>query len=417
MVEIFPRLLGVVYFFLFFSLARQAPGLFGSRGINPIVDLFTVLKNRYLSFPSIYWLNQSDLFISTTLWIGTLLSLLLAAGVYPLFTLSLIALLYLSILVAGLEFTNFGWQSVLFELTLYTLVLMATSNLVFWWNINFLLFRFYFPGGIAKLRSGDPKWWNLDAIYFHYLTQSMPTKAAWYGQKFPRILNKVFTFFVLFVEILVPFFIFGTSEMRLIAFLLFSLLQIGISIFGNFGALNLMALVFGTILVLPFEGTSEPLLNALGALFLLAQVLRVFNFSSLKKFYDYCNLWHLFLPNEFYSGINTERLEVAILGSDDGAVWKEYLFQPFPGRSAPFQPHLERNLWYIPREPSPWFDRFLACLKENSPAVLKLLKHNPFPDHPPRYLRTALYTYRFTTAEEKRETGNWWVRHLTHPDP
>jgi hypothetical protein len=35
---------------------------------------------------------------------------------------------------------------------------------------------------------------------------------------------------------------------------------------------------------------------------------------------------------------------------------------------------------------------------------------NPFPDHPPKYVRVALYDYRFTTASEARRTGAWWVR-------
>ena len=44
------------------------------------------------------------------------------------------------------------------------------------------------------------------------------------------------------------------------------------------------------------------------------------------------------------------------------------------------------------------------------PDVLRLLEHNPFPDHPPRAVRATLYEYRFTTPEEKSRTGDWWVR-------
>ena len=43
---------------------------------------------------------------------------------------------------------------------------------------------------------------------------------------------------------------------------------------------------------------------------------------------------------------------------------------------------------------------------------LSLLKTNPFPDHPPRFLRARYYRYRFTTAEERRQTGRWWNRQL-----
>ncbi|MDA0749018.1 MAG: lipase maturation factor family protein, partial [bacterium] len=34
-------------------------------------------------------------------------------------------------------------------------------------------------------------------------------------------------------------------------------------------------------------------------------------------------------------------------------------------------------------------------------------------DHPPTYLRARLYEYKFTTSEEKAQTGHWWKRTLT----
>ncbi len=42
----------------------------------------------------------------------------------------------------------------------------------------------------------------------------------------------------------------------------------------------------------------------------------------------------------------------------------------------------------------------------------KLLKHNPFPEEPSRFLLMQLYNYEFTTPGEKAETGQWWKRSL-----
>jgi len=42
------------------------------------------------------------------------------------------------------------------------------------------------------------------------------------------------------------------------------------------------------------------------------------------------------------------------------------------------------------------------------PAVLALMRHNPFPDHPPRYVRAMLYQYWFTDHATRRKTGEWW---------
>ena len=45
---------------------------------------------------------------------------------------------------------------------------------------------------------------------------------------------------------------------------------------------------------------------------------------------------------------------------------------------------------------NPWFVRFLVRLLEGSPEVLGLLRTDPFPDHPPRYVRAVVYDYHFT---------------------
>jgi lipase maturation factor 1 len=59
---------------------------------------------------------------------------------------------------------------------------------------------------------------------------------------------------------------------------------------------------------------------------------------------------------------------------------------------------------------SPWFGGFLQRLLENSPPVLALLAANPFPDHPPKYVRAMLYDYRFADANTHAATGQWWLR-------
>ena len=44
--------------------------------------------------------------------------------------------------------------------------------------------------------------------------------------------------------------------------------------------------------------------------------------------------------------------------------------------------------------------------------ALSLLRTNPFPGAPPRYVRAQYYRYRFTTPDERRESGLWWDRQL-----
>jgi hypothetical protein len=59
-----------------------------------------------------------------------------------------------------------------------------------------------------------------------------------------------------------------------------------------------------------------------------------------------------------------------------------------------------------------WLGPLLVRLLENDPVTLRLLRHNPFPDSPPRYLRVQLYEYRYTTWGELLRDRSWWHRKL-----
>ena len=114
------------------------------------------------------------------------------------------------------------------------------------------------------------------------------------------------------------------------------------------------------------------------------------------------------------------RPEIIVEGSNDGQNWQAYEFKYKPGDLkarprfvAPFQPRLDWQMWFAalesPRE-NPWFFNFEVRLLQNSPPVLALLAHNPFPNAPPKYIRAQLYEYHFTDIATRRATGDWWRR-------
>lgn len=115
-----------------------------------------------------------------------------------------------------------------------------------------------------------------------------------------------------------------------------------------------------------------------------------------------------------------KREEIIIEGSDDGEHWKEYGFKYKPGDVArglswniPHQPRLDWQFWFAALESPgriPWFGHFLRRLLEGEQQVTALLEINPFPGHPPVYVRAQLYDYRFTGWEEKARTGRVWKR-------
>jgi lipase maturation factor 1 len=121
-----------------------------------------------------------------------------------------------------------------------------------------------------------------------------------------------------------------------------------------------------------------------------------------------------------FAVMTTERLEIVIEGSDDGQQWRAYEFPYKPGDvnraprwAAPHQPRLDWQMWFAALgdyRTNPWFVAFAERLLEGSPEVIALLEKNPFPDHPPHYIRAVTYDYKFSTWDERRRTGAWWHR-------
>ena len=103
--------------------------------------------------------------------------------------------------------------------------------------------------GVVKLTSGDDSWWNLTALDYHYWTQPLPTVLGWWAHKAPEWFRKFSTFFVLFVESVVPFFIWAPRRVRHVACALLILLQILIALTGNYCFFNLLTIALCLLLI------------------------------------------------------------------------------------------------------------------------------------------------------------------------
>jgi hypothetical protein len=126
-----------------------------------------------------------------------------------------------------------------------------------------------------------------------------------------------------------------------------------------------------------------------------------------------------------FGSVSRHRIELVIEGTqaDDPrtqGAWREYGFKGkpddptrLPPQVAPYHLRLDWVLWFIPLSPrygGEWFIRFIARLLEGDDLTLGLLRRNPFPDAPPRFVRARFFRYRFTSWHERRELGAWWVR-------
>jgi hypothetical protein len=78
-------------------------------------------------------------------------------------------------------------------------------------------------------------------------------------------------------------------------------------------------------------------------------------------------------------------------------------------------PRLDWQMWFAALggdcRTQSWFLAFEQRLLEGSPEAIGLLKDNPFPAKPPRYLRAQLYRYRFTGRGDR----SWWRREEAGP--
>lgn len=70
-------------------------------------------------------------------------------------------------------------------------------------------------------------------------------------------------------------------------------------------------------------------------------------------------------------------------------------------------------MWFAAISPTygrQWFAGLLERLLRGDTATLKLLRHNPFPESPPIYVRAQMFRYRYSTPSELRHDRVWWHR-------
>jgi hypothetical protein len=121
-----------------------------------------------------------------------------------------------------------------------------------------------------------------------------------------------------------------------------------------------------------------------------------------------------------FAVMTTARPEIVFEGSDDAVRWVAYEFRYKPGDErrpppwvAPYHPRLDWQMWFAALgnyRSNPWLVNLAVRLLDGSPSVTPLLATNPFPLHPPRFVRANVYEYTFTDFETHRRTGAWWKR-------
>jgi len=458
----FLRAVGLIFLIAFVSLWVQIDGLIGSNGITPVREFLPAaraqLGDRALSIlPTLCWFNSSDTFFHFLCGGGVILSLVLIVGIAPALSLVGLVAFYLSLTIAGQTFLSFQWDILLIEIGFLSIFLAPWRlwpkrgvdppvSRAALFLLKVLLFKLLVMSGVVKLTSGDDSWWDLTALDYHYWSQPLPTVIGWWADQSPEWFKKFSVAFCLVVEIIVPFFIWAPRRLRLFACGLLIFLQVMIAATGNYCFFNLLTIALCLLLIDDDVAASlretrarriatrpQDKLSICAATAVIVVTLPLnaqLIYSALKPEAEWPRLLgSVYARAEAFRIVNgyglfrvmtKDRREIIIEGSADGLDWKPYEFKwkpgdvmRAPGWCAPHQPRLDWQMWFAALgsyRQNPWFVQLVISLLHGKPQVAALFERNPFPQNPPRYVRAALYRYRFTTAEEHRETGAWWKR-------
>jgi hypothetical protein len=450
---VFQRALGVVYLIAFVCALNQFRPLLGERGLLP-VPLY-IRNAPFRESPSLFYFLPKDWAFAAAAWIGIALSCLVIAGVATRFSSAIAAgvwaliwVLYLSFVNVGQIFYGFGWESILLEAGFFAVFLGADTvapQPVALWMLRWLEFRVMFGAGLIKLR-GDPCWRDLTCLNYHYETQPMPNPLSWYFHWAPAWTHRAGVAFNHFSELLVPFGYFLPQPYASVAGGVTIVFQGLIMASGNLSWLNLLTIVLALPMIQgKFLGgkyfasptaLAEPHIVhkafVLSAAFMvvLLSVRPVMNMLSPRQVMNTSfNPFQLVGTYGAFGSVTRTRYEVVVEGTQDAvpglAKWREYEFKGKPGdvmrappQIAPYHLRLDWLMWFAAMGnyyQHPWFVHFVEKLLEGDAATLGLLRGNPFPDGPPRYVRAMLYQYDFTTPAERRATGAWWRRELAGP--
>jgi hypothetical protein len=459
------RWLGAMYLVAFLVSLLQLRGLIGQNGILPAAWFLNDVRAQLgpaagWTLPTLFWLNHSDGFMLGITGLGVVLSLCVVFGLSNAGAFAVLWFFYLSLIHVGQTFYSFGWEILLLEVGFLAIFLAPPRKLgplapspvpaPVIWLLRWLAFRLMFGAGLIKIR-GDSCWTDLTCLEFHYETQPNPSPLSWYFHQLPPAFHRGGVLFNHFVELIVPWGVFGPRRVRHVAGVLLVLFQVTLILSGNLSFLNWLTIGVclscfddaGLLRAVParFRAAVERRLTAATAsgsewklrkrlvwgLVVVVAVLSLNPIVNMLSTRQAMNAsfepFHLVNTYGAFGSVTRERREIVLEGTHDEVLdeftdWKEYEFRCKPGDPqrrpcliTPYHYRLDWQMWFAALgdyRSQPWILRLIWELLEGNPTVASLLAHDAFPERPPRYVRALVYRYHFT---DDRAQG-WWRREL-----
>jgi len=403
------RWFGFVYLVAFYVAARQLVPLVGAHGLTPAPLFLDAVRAHFGSswagfeaLPMVFWINCSDTWLEVVPWIGVALSCVMLAGYANAIMLTVMWILYMSIVHVGQDWYGYGWEIQMIETGFLAIFLCPLLDprpfpsrpppfpIIF--LFRWLIVRIMLGSALIKLR-GDSCWTDLTALYYHFETQPIPNPVSRWFHFLPHGLLQFGTIWTFIVELIAPFFVFWPRMGRLIAGGIIVSFQLTLIVSGNLSFFNWLTILpalacfddrflgrlFPTRFVAwanqarnevrpsrPMAITSwvvaavigilsiQPALNLFGVHF--DRNGNLVDGQEMNSSFDPLNLVNTYGA---FGTVGKERPVVIFEGSNSSdpntaTDWKEYPYvgSPWdpalaPTQIAPYQPHLDWQLWFV----------------------------------------------------------------------
>ena len=262
---LYGRCLGFVILVAFLSYWWQADALIGPDGLLPFTNDLSNIEswcaqnhnvNKWVLRPTLLWLDSFSNYHSLFL-IGSVSSLFLTIGIFPIISALICYICYLSLMVVGEPFLNFQWDALLCETLLLSIPFLPLTKYhklgkpiefpVFGrFLIIALLAKLILESGIVKFTSfgtnSENAWRDFTALDYHYWTQPLPHGLSVWIDSLPLWFDHFSLYLMYTIELMLPFFLFLPGMIRRIGLIGQVMLQITILFSGNYGFFNLLTL-------------------------------------------------------------------------------------------------------------------------------------------------------------------------------
>ena len=239
--SIFLRGIGLIYLFAFVSIYVQIQGLYGDEGLLPVKQFMDQIKSQYSEISYVLYPNillfseninsfilkafveykenlfsaeENTLHLICLIGIATSLLIVLNSSIFMNIIGFIICwITYLTVFLSGQLFMSFQWDTFLLEagflailfapLSKGNLRYLSSIDIVVYYLIRFLMFRFIFSSGVVKITSNCPQWSKLTALNHHFKSQPLHNLISLFAHNFNDTAKKamVALHFVIEVDI------------------------------------------------------------------------------------------------------------------------------------------------------------------------------------------------------------------------